>query len=54
MNQVLVVDDEAGMRAALQASFRRQGWEVTTAGGVSEALAESANRLSKNSAYSIS
>jgi DNA-binding NtrC family response regulator len=38
MNQVLVVDDEAGMRAALEASFRRQGWRVTTASGTSEAL----------------
>ncbi len=39
MNQVLVVDDEAGMRAALEANFRRQGWRVTTASGTSEALA---------------
>ena len=38
MNQVLVVDDEAAMRAALEANFRRQGWKVTTAGGTSEAL----------------
>jgi len=38
MNQVLVVDDEAAMRAALEASFRRQGWKVTTAAGTSEAL----------------
>jgi len=38
MNQVLVVDDEAGMRAALEANFRRQGWKVSTAGGTSEAL----------------
>jgi DNA-binding NtrC family response regulator len=38
MNQVLVVDDEAGMRAALEANFRRQGWKVTTASGTSEAL----------------
>jgi DNA-binding NtrC family response regulator len=32
MNQVLVVDDEIAMRAALEANFRRQGWKVTTAG----------------------
>jgi DNA-binding NtrC family response regulator len=38
MHQVLVVDDEIGMRAALEASFRRQGWQVTTAGGTLEAL----------------
>jgi DNA-binding NtrC family response regulator len=38
MNQVLVVDDEAAMRAALEANFRRQGWKVTTASGASEAL----------------
>ena len=38
MNQVLVVDDEIAMRAALEANFRRQGWRVTTASGTSEAL----------------
>ena len=38
MNQVLVVDDEAAMRAALEANFRQQGWKVTTAGGTREAL----------------
>ena len=38
MNQVLVVDDEAAMRAALEANFRRHGWKVVTAGGASEAL----------------
>src|SRR5580658_966588 len=38
MSQVLVVDDEAAMRAALEASFHRQGWRVSTAGGTSEAL----------------
>jgi DNA-binding NtrC family response regulator len=40
MNQVLVVDDEASMRAALDANFRRSGWQVETAGGVGEALAK--------------
>ncbi len=38
MNQVLVVDDEAAMRAALEANFRRGGWKVITAAGASEAL----------------
>jgi DNA-binding NtrC family response regulator len=38
MNQVLVVDDEAAMRAALEANFRRQGWKVMTAAGTGEAL----------------
>ena len=31
MNQVLVVDDEAGIRTALEANFARRGWEVETA-----------------------
>ena len=35
---VLLVDDEAAMRLALQASFQREGWFVETAAGVSEAL----------------
>jgi DNA-binding NtrC family response regulator len=39
MSHVLVVDDEASMRAALDANFRRGGWQVSTASGVSEALA---------------
>jgi DNA-binding NtrC family response regulator len=34
----LVVDDEPGMRTALQASFQRVGWHVETAAGSSEAL----------------
>ncbi|HTS68505.1 MAG TPA: sigma-54 dependent transcriptional regulator [Terriglobia bacterium] len=38
MDQVLVVDDESAMRAALEANFRRQGWRVTTARGTNEAL----------------
>ncbi len=38
MNNVLIVDDEAGMRAALEANFRRRGWRVQTAEGVVEAL----------------
>ena len=40
MSHVLVVDDEASMRAALDANFRRSGWQVSTAGGVAEALAK--------------
>lgn len=39
MNQVLVVDDEAGIRTALEANFARRGWQVETARGASEALA---------------
>ena len=39
MRDVLVVDDEVGMRAALEASFRGQGWKVRTAGGKNEAVA---------------
>jgi DNA-binding NtrC family response regulator len=35
---VLVVDDEAGMRLALQANFHKQGWQVETAAGADEAL----------------
>ena len=40
MNQVLVVDDEPAMRAALEASFRRSGWRVESAGGCVEAIAK--------------
>src|SRR5271170_7343712 len=40
MSQVLVVDDEAAMCTALDASFRRSGWRVTTASGVEDALAK--------------
>ena len=36
--QVLVVDDDAGMRAALEISFLRHGWRVETAGGATEAM----------------
>ena len=38
MNRVLVVDDEAGMRAALEAHFRRRDWGVDTAASAGEAL----------------
>jgi DNA-binding NtrC family response regulator len=40
---VMVVDDEAAMRTALEASFRRNGWSVTTASGAGEALAKFRN-----------
>jgi DNA-binding NtrC family response regulator len=36
-SSVLVVDDEPGMRTALQANFRRHGWLVETATGVGDA-----------------
>ncbi len=35
---VLVVDDEPGIRLALQANFLRRGWRVETASGVRQAL----------------
>ena len=38
MKEVLIVDDEAAMRAALEANFRRRGWKVQSASGVGEAL----------------
>jgi DNA-binding NtrC family response regulator len=38
MNHVLVVDDEAPMRTALEAHFARDGWDVTTAYGARDAL----------------
>lgn len=38
MNRVLVVDDDAGMRAALEARFLRRGWQVETAANAGEAL----------------
>jgi DNA-binding NtrC family response regulator len=36
--QVLVVDDDAAMRAALETSFLRHGWRVETAAGANEAV----------------
>ncbi len=38
MSRLLVVDDEPAMRAALQASFSRRGWQVDTACGAKDAL----------------
>jgi DNA-binding NtrC family response regulator len=36
-SSVLVVDDEPGMRTALEANFQRNGWLVQTAAGVGDA-----------------
>jgi two-component system response regulator AtoC len=38
MNRVLVVDDDGGMRAALEARFLRRGWRVETASDATEAM----------------
>jgi DNA-binding NtrC family response regulator len=38
MNRVLVVDDDGGMRAALEARFLRRGWQVETAASAEEGL----------------
>jgi len=38
MNRVLVVDDDAGMRAALATRFLRRSWQVDTASNASAAL----------------
>src|SRR4051794_37514119 len=38
MNRVLVVDDDAGMRAALETRFLRRGWGVETAASSAQAL----------------
>jgi DNA-binding NtrC family response regulator len=38
MKEVLIVDDEAAMRTALQANFERRGWRARSAPGVAEAL----------------
>jgi DNA-binding NtrC family response regulator len=38
MSRVLVVDDDGGMRAALEARFLRRGWQVETAANAGEAL----------------
>lgn len=44
MRNVLIVDDEPAMCAALEANFERRGWQVQTAGGVNEALAKFRSR----------
>ena len=38
MKQVLVVDDDNGMRAALETRFLRRGWQVESAASAAEAL----------------
>jgi two-component system, chemotaxis family, protein-glutamate methylesterase/glutaminase len=38
MSRVLVVDDDSGMRAALEARFIRRGWRVDTAASAREAM----------------
>jgi len=38
LRSVLVVDDEPGIRMALKANFEREGWQVETAAGASEAV----------------
>ena len=38
MNRVLVVDDDCGMRAALEARFQRRGWQVETAANAADAI----------------
>jgi DNA-binding NtrC family response regulator len=43
-SSVLVVDDEPGMRTALQANFQRHGWHVETASGVGDAARVLENR----------
>jgi DNA-binding NtrC family response regulator len=42
--QVLVVDDDAPMRSALETSFLRHGWRVETAAGASEAISKFRSR----------
>lgn len=45
MTEVLVVDDDAGMRTALEASFRCHGWQVETASGALDAVWKFRRRL---------
>ncbi len=40
MKRLLIADDDAGMRAALEARFARRGWQVDVAVNGKEALAE--------------
>ena len=39
MKRLLIADDDAGMRAALEARFQRRGWLVDVAVNGTEALA---------------
>jgi DNA-binding NtrC family response regulator len=47
-SSVLVVDDEPGMRTALQANFLRHGWRVETAAGACDAA-----RALKNTSFDL-
>src|SRR5438477_11230105 len=38
MSHILVVDDEPAMRAGLEASFSRRGWDVASACGLTDAV----------------
>jgi DNA-binding response OmpR family regulator len=40
MKRLLIADDDAGMRAALEARFARRGWLVDVAVNGTEALAK--------------
>jgi DNA-binding NtrC family response regulator len=40
MNRVLVVDDDAGMRSALETRFLRRGWKVESACDAADAIAK--------------
>jgi len=40
MKRLLIADDDAGMRAALEARFQRRGWQVDVAVNGTEALAK--------------
>jgi DNA-binding NtrC family response regulator len=45
MKEVLIVDDDASIRAALEVGFRRSGWNTETASGVQEALFKFRNHV---------
>ena len=45
MKEVLIVDDDASIRAALEVGFRRSGWFAETASGVQEALFKFRNHV---------
>ena len=47
-SSVLIVDDEAGIRTALSANFRRSGWTVESASGVGDA-----NRMLERRQYDL-
>jgi DNA-binding NtrC family response regulator len=45
MKELLIVDDDAAIRAALEVCFRRSGWATETASGVQEALFKFRNHI---------